>query len=85
VQVPYAVSQFKTCETLLDHSRFNSLSVSLMSHTKRHAKRLLGYGRISTTAQDLLRQRQALKAYGCKLVGVPNSPGLWMSCDLAIA
>src|SRR5262249_48839332 len=46
-----------------------------MSHTKRHAKRLLGYGRISTTAQDLLRQRQALKAYGCKLVFEDTASG----------
>jgi DNA invertase Pin-like site-specific DNA recombinase len=62
------VSQFETCETLLDRSLFNGLSVSLMSHAKKHAKRLVGYGRISTTGQDLARQRQALKAYGCKLI-----------------
>jgi DNA invertase Pin-like site-specific DNA recombinase len=39
-----------------------------MSHTRKHAKRLIGYGRISTEAQDLTRQRQALKAYGCKVI-----------------
>jgi DNA invertase Pin-like site-specific DNA recombinase len=46
-----------------------------MSHTKRHAKRLLGYGRISTEAQDLTRQRQALKAYGCKVIFEDRASG----------
>jgi len=44
------------------NSIFNELAVSLMSHTRKRANRLIGYGRISTEAQDLTRQRQALKA-----------------------
>jgi DNA invertase Pin-like site-specific DNA recombinase len=50
-----------------------------MSHTRKHAKRLVGYGRISTTAQDLLRQRQALKAHGCKLIFEDTASGKSLS------
>src|SRR5262249_30617107 len=67
--------QFKTCETRLDLSRFNGLGVSLMSHISKPAKRLVGYCRISTTAQDLARQRQALKAYGCRLIFEDTASG----------
>ena len=66
-------------ETLLDPSRFNGLCVSFMSHTKKHAKRLVGYGRISTTAQDLARQRQALKAFGCKVIFEDTASGKSLS------
>jgi hypothetical protein len=41
----------------------------------RRSKRLVGYSRISTTAQDLQRQRQALKAYGCKLIFEDTASG----------
>jgi DNA invertase Pin-like site-specific DNA recombinase len=69
------VSQFTTSDTRLDLCRFNGLSVPLMSHTKKHVKRLLGYCRVSTEAQDLGRQRQALRAYGCKLVFEDKASG----------
>lgn len=46
-----------------------------MSHIRRPAKRLLGYARISTAAQDLARQRQALKAFGCKLIFEDTASG----------
>ena len=49
-----------------------------MSHTKKHAKRLVAYGRIST-AQDLARQRQALKAYGCKVIFEDTASGKSLS------
>ena len=38
-----------------------------MSHTRKRATRL-HYARVSTQAQDLTRQRQALKAFGFKTI-----------------
>ena len=46
-----------------------------MSHTKKLAKGLLGYCRVSTEAQDLNRQRQALKKFGCKLLFEDKASG----------
>jgi DNA invertase Pin-like site-specific DNA recombinase len=53
---------------------FNELCVSLMSHTMKRPKRLIGYGRVSTEAQDL-GQRQDLKAIGCKLLFEDRASG----------
>jgi DNA invertase Pin-like site-specific DNA recombinase len=46
-----------------------------MSHRTKRPKRLLGYCRVSTHAQDLNRQRQALRAHGCKLIFEDRASG----------
>jgi DNA invertase Pin-like site-specific DNA recombinase len=71
----HAVSQFKTYETPIDLFHFKGLPVSLMSHTMKRSKRLIGYCRIGTEAQSLRRQRQALKALCCKLVFEDKASG----------
>jgi DNA invertase Pin-like site-specific DNA recombinase len=56
-----------------------------MSHTKNRAKRLLGYCRISTEAQDLNRQRRALHAFGCKLLFEDKASGKSLAGRPALA
>ena len=46
-----------------------------ITNLRPSANRLIGYGRISTTAQDLARQRRALKAYGCKVIFEDRASG----------
>jgi hypothetical protein len=68
-------SQFKTCDTHIDLKYINHLDVSLMSHARKWPKRLIGYVRVSTKAQDLSRQHQMLRAHGCKAIYADKASG----------